>query len=109
MFLFSVIALLSFSYLFWSDWGESPKIERASMDGDPDTRKIIVSEHIVWPNGLSIDYITKTVYWIDGKLGLIKRMDYDGKNDKIVLERSSQPFSLTQYETKLFWTDWKTV
>lgn len=79
------------------------------MDGDPNSRKIIVSENIIWPNGLTIDYKTRTVYWIDGKLRFIKRMDYDGKNEETVLDKSFQPFSLTQYESKLYWTDWKTA
>jgi hypothetical protein len=30
--------------MFWSDWGEVPKIERASMNGDPASRKVIVSK-----------------------------------------------------------------
>lgn len=79
------------------------------MDGDPSSRKIIVAENIKWPNGLTIDYKTKTVYWIDGNLRFIKRMDYDGKNEEIVLDKPFQPFSVTQYESKLYWTDWKTA
>lgn len=42
--------------MFWTDWGETPKIERAGMDGDPDTRVVIVSENIFWPNGLTVDH-----------------------------------------------------
>nr|CAH7753133.1 unnamed protein product [Callosobruchus chinensis] len=97
-------------FMFWTDWGEVPKIERASMDGDPKSRIVIVTENIFWPNGLTVDYKTKTVYWIDGKLHFINRMDYNGKNVKTVLEKGFEyPFALTQFETKLFWTDWKTM
>ncbi|KAH8026378.1 hypothetical protein HPB51_020362 [Rhipicephalus microplus] len=42
--------------LFWTDWGDVPKIERASMDGNLTTRKVIVREDIFWPNGLTVDY-----------------------------------------------------
>ena len=45
--------------LFWTDWGEVPKIERAGMDGDLSTRSVFVSEDIYWPNGITIDYETK--------------------------------------------------
>lgn len=45
--------------MFWTDWGESPKIEKASMDGDMSSRKCIVSENIFWPNGITADYNTK--------------------------------------------------
>lgn len=57
--------------MFWTDWGEVPKIERAGMNGDLSSRKIIVSENIYWPNGLTIDFNTKNIYWVDGKLGFI--------------------------------------
>ncbi|XP_050299730.1 low-density lipoprotein receptor-related protein 6 [Anthonomus grandis grandis] len=96
--------------LFWTDWGEVPKIERAGMNGDPKTRKVIVSENIYWPNGLSVDYEAERIYWIDGKLLTIKSMDYDGKNSTLILQRASDyPYALTQSANKLFWTDWKTV
>ena len=49
--------------MFWSDWGEYPKIERIGMDGDPDTRMILKGDgyspqnyKISWPNGLTLDY-----------------------------------------------------
>ena len=35
--------------MFWTDWGETPMIESASMNGD--NRIAIVTENIVWPNG----------------------------------------------------------
>jgi len=57
--------------MFWTDWGEVPKIERAGMNGDLSTRKVIVSDNIFWPNGLTIDFYTKHIYWVDGKLGFI--------------------------------------
>lgn len=59
-------------FLFWTDWGEVPKIERAGMNGDPKSRKVIVSEEIIWPNGLTVDYEAEKIYWIDGKLLFIK-------------------------------------
>lgn len=45
--------------MFWTDWGESPKIEKASMDGNIMSRKSIVSDNIFWPNGITADYNTK--------------------------------------------------
>jgi len=40
--------------MFWSDWGQTPKIERAGMDGS--NRTTIVSTRITWPNGVTIDH-----------------------------------------------------
>lgn len=48
-------------YLF-QDWGEFPKIERASMDGDPKSRMILVDQDIAWPNGkLASGYCSKNI------------------------------------------------
>ncbi|XP_066141061.1 low-density lipoprotein receptor-related protein 6 isoform X1 [Euwallacea fornicatus] len=96
--------------LFWTDWGETPKIERAGMNGDPKTRKVIVSDNIYWPNGITVDYEAERIYWTDGKLLFIKAMDYDGKDMSTILSAASDyPYALTQSSFKLFWTDWKTV
>uniref|UniRef100_A0A2S2P0K4 Low-density lipoprotein receptor-related protein 6 n=2 Tax=Schizaphis graminum TaxID=13262 RepID=A0A2S2P0K4_SCHGA len=95
--------------MFWTDWGEVPKIERAGMNGDLSTRKVIVSDNIFWPNGLTIDFYTKHIYWVDGKLGFIDIMDYDGRNRKTILEKGiPYPYGIALYQDRLYWTDWKT-
>lgn len=95
--------------MFWTDWGEMPKIERASMNGNHSTRKIIVKENIFWPNGLTIDYETKRIYWADAKLKFISGMDFDGHSRKVIVNRDlPHPFSLTLYHDRLYWTDWQT-
>merc|ERR1711962_722137 len=40
-------------WMFWSDWGREPKIERAGMDGSH--REVIVQGSVRWPNGLALD------------------------------------------------------
>lgn len=47
--------------LFWTDWGQLPRIESAFMDGT--NRRAIVDTSLFWPNGLTIDY--------GGKISLI--------------------------------------
>ncbi|KAJ9592050.1 hypothetical protein L9F63_001429, partial [Diploptera punctata] len=97
------------SIMFWTDWGEIPKIERAGMNGDPATRKIIVNDDIFWPNGLTVDYDAELVYWLDGRLKFLDVMDYDGNNRRtLVKEGINYPFALAMYQNKFFWTDWKT-
>lgn len=64
--------------MFWSDWGQNPRIERADMDGA--MRRIIVSTKIYWPNGLALDYTTHRVYFADAYLKYIDYCDYDGNN-----------------------------
>ena len=65
--------------MFWTDWGKFAKIQKANMDGSSQKSLIMNNSHyIVWPNGLSLDYEAKLVYWIDGQLGLVGRMSYNG-------------------------------
>ncbi|KAF4524536.1 hypothetical protein B566_EDAN002809 [Ephemera danica] len=95
--------------MFWTDWGEVPKIERAGMNGDPATRTIIVSSDIFWPNGLTIDYDRQKIYWVDGRLNFLDVMDFDGQNRRNVVKQGiSYPYSVTFFENKLYWSEWDT-
>ena len=76
--------LLIYRWLYWSDWGRNPagKIERAGMDGS--NRQTIIDKDVAWPNGITLDYVQKKVYWIDAKLHLIGSCNYDGSDKRIV-------------------------
>ncbi|XP_050407937.1 low-density lipoprotein receptor-related protein 6 [Patella vulgata] len=96
-------------YMYWSDWGETPKIERAGMDGKHLTRKAIITENVYWPNGLTLDYDDSKIFWADGKLSYIHKCNFDGSDRRVVVEGSlPHPFALTLEGESLFWTDWKT-
>lgn len=41
-------------YLFWTEWGQYPRIERSRLDGTE--RVVLVNVSISWPNGISVDY-----------------------------------------------------
>ena len=70
--------------MYWSDWSESSnlrvggKIEKAWMNGKE--RSVFVSQNTVWPNGLTIDYSDKVLYWCDASLHRIERISLDGTN-----------------------------
>ena len=52
---------ISFSYMFWTDWGSPGKVERAYMDGTG--RMTLADTSLVWPNDLTIDYdVSNTFY-----------------------------------------------
>lgn len=72
----TVSSALLLRYMYWTDWGETPRIERAGMDGS--TRKVIVDSDIYWPNGLTIDLDEQKLYWADAKLSFIHRANLDG-------------------------------
>ncbi|KAG5681484.1 hypothetical protein PVAND_010916 [Polypedilum vanderplanki] len=94
-------------WMFWSDWGSSPRIERAGMDGTH--RQTIVSYDVKWPNGLTLDLVQKRVYWVDAKLNVISSCNFDGSGRNLVLHSTDSlrhPFSITTFEDYVYWTDW---
>jgi len=42
------------SYLFWTNCGRTPKIERAALDGSSQSRREIVNTDVQYPVGLTI-------------------------------------------------------
>ncbi|XP_020811858.1 low-density lipoprotein receptor-related protein 8 isoform X5 [Drosophila serrata] len=94
-------------WMYWSDWGASPRIERAGMDGSH--RTAIISYDVKWPNGITLDLVKKRLYWVDGKLNTISSSNYDGSERRQVLysgEYLRHPFSITTFEDYVYWTDW---
>ena len=61
-------AVLICSLIFWTDWNrKTPEIASAGMDGSD--RRIVVSEGLGLPNGLTIDYRATQICWADaGKM-----------------------------------------
>lgn len=92
--------------MIWSDWGETPKIERASMDGDPSSRTVLVKENIFWPNGLTVDLTNELIYWVDGHYQFLDVMRLDGSHRRSVVLNVTYPYSITMMDNSLFWTDW---
>ncbi|XP_066998103.2 low-density lipoprotein receptor-related protein 2 [Anabrus simplex] len=93
-------------WLFWTDWGENPRIERVGMDGL--NRSIIISTKIYWPNGLTLDIANQRVYFADSKLDFIDFCNYNGSGRQQVLASSHyllHPHSLTLFEDTMYWTD----
>lgn len=96
-----------YRYLFWTDWGDNPRIERSGMDGDPTTRQVIISGQIGWPNGLTVDYTLQRLYWADARLKKIESSLYDGSDRRRIASILPQhPFGLTVFENFVYYTDW---
>lgn len=94
--------------MYWIDCGETPKIERAGMDGTHAHRSVIIKENIHWPNGLTLDYEDSQIYWTDAKNAFIHSCKFDGSDRRVVVEGElPHPFALTLYDRTLYWTDWK--
>lgn len=49
--------------MYWTDWGEHAKLERAAMDGSD--RVVLINNNLGWPNGLAIDKAGSLLLWAD--------------------------------------------
>ncbi|KAJ8937574.1 hypothetical protein NQ318_023105 [Aromia moschata] len=98
-------------YLFWTDWeSERPRIERCSLAG-LDRKAVVKVANGGWPNGLTLDYTMRRMYWIDARFDSIHTTDYNGDDHHEVMrnhEMLSHPFAITLFENYVYWTDWRT-
>ncbi|XP_019645494.1 PREDICTED: very low-density lipoprotein receptor-like [Branchiostoma belcheri] len=95
-------------FMYWSDWGQPAKIERAGMNGF--FRETLVQTGIEWPNGLTLDILGKRIYWVDAKLHTISSVTTTGADRRQIIQDETllaHPFSITVFEDTLFFTDWQ--
>lgn len=97
-------------YLFWTDWSQKKAaISRSNLDGT-DIRVLFTSPQVVWPNGITIDFIAERVYWVDASKDYIASCDLNGKTFKKILDqdnRVAHPFAVGVYKDLMYWDDWK--
>ena len=90
--------------MYWADWGLKAAEDWTSSPG----RESPVNTSVAWPNGLTIDYLFRKIYWADAKLDKIEVMNLDGSNRRVVLnDRLPHIFGLTILGDRLYWTDWQ--
>ncbi len=90
--------------MYWTDWGEPAKIERASMDGTD--RRTIHNTRLGQPNGITIDYQTQTIYWTDSDMGVIEHSNTDGTNRRQLQSGLPNPYAITLEGSVVYFTDW---
>lgn len=95
----SLLALYVFnsvcgSWMYWTDWEEDEvndsigRIEKAWMDGS--NRRIFVTSNMLWPNGLTLDHISSTMYWCDAYYDHIEKIHLNGTGRMVCYRLSSQ-------------------
>ena len=101
-----VLFLLTLRRLYWTDWGSTGRIERASLDGS--ARTVIHNTSLVWPNGLTLDYQDQMLYWADASLDKIETSTVDGLFRQVITSQNIfHPFAITIFQKKLYWSDWQ--
>ena len=98
--------------MYWTAVG-SPKIEKASMDGS--ARSVVIDTDLDWPNGLTLDYASQILYWVDTRLDKIEKSNVDGSMrtllttpNNVIQHVVQQPFGITFFKNRLYWSDWAT-
>ncbi len=100
------IAILFFRKIYWTDWGSQPRIERVSYDGTQ--REILHSLNLQWPNAMTLDLVSQTLYWADAILDRIECSNSDGSGRRILINQFiSHPFGIDFFDGTLYWTDWQ--
>lgn len=70
------ICCFEFRFMYWTEWGGKPKIDRAAMDGSERTTLV---PNVGRANGLTIDYAKRRLYWTDLDTNLIESSNMLGK------------------------------
>ena len=69
------------------------------MDGS--RRSVIVDTDVMWPNGMTIDYVLNRLFWVDAKLHSIGSSDLAGLDREIIISSGQylkHPFAITVFE-----------
>ena len=83
--------ILSYRYLFWTDSGDSPKIEVSDLLGH--NRRTIVDNDIESPQGITIDFVDMMLYWVDSQKDTIESAKFNGNNRRVVAFQTGTIFS----------------
>ncbi|XP_055389216.1 sortilin-related receptor-like [Condylostylus longicornis] len=96
--------------LFWTEWStQKPSLSRSNLDGT-DIIVLFSKPDVVWPNGVTIDYFSQRIYWVDASRDYIGSCDLNGKSFAKILEHDSRvahPFAVAIYKDLMYWDDWK--
>ena len=90
-------------FLYWIDYGQFPKIEKALLDGT--NRTPIVVTGISNPRDLTIDITTHDVYWVDAREDAIQKVSYTGGRRQYIRRNLPTPYGLSILGNTVYWVD----
>lgn len=88
--------------MYWSEWGHSNSIKRASMGGTNPV-SLINTRHAT---GLTLHHQKKRLYWTETTIPSIFSSDLNGMDKQILVkENLRKPIALTLFKDTLYWSD----
>ena len=106
--LFMPYICLSHSYIYSTNWGQAPHIERARLDDTE--RRALIYNGIKFPRGLALDELHKKLFWAgtdDNKHGIIEAVSLDRLNRSVIFyKKGYHPFRLDTFEGYVYSADW---
>uniref|UniRef100_A0A4W2GWF9 LDL receptor related protein 2 n=1 Tax=Bos indicus x Bos taurus TaxID=30522 RepID=A0A4W2GWF9_BOBOX len=103
----SIVVHPTAGYIFFSVWYRPAKILRAWADGS--NILPIVNTTLGWPSGLSIDWSSSRLYWVDAFFDKIEHSKLDGSDRKALtnVHQLTHPFGLAVSQDYIYVTDWR--
>ena len=94
--------------MYWTDWGNNERIEKADMEGQ--NRSIVIDSGIYYPNGLALDLTRNWLYWIDWNYEKLEVYEFPTNTRREIISSYEQafldfPFGLALHHNYLFWTE----
>jgi hypothetical protein len=106
---YAIVVSPEHGFIYWSDVGSSPRIERAYLDGSYPLS--VVRRDLIYPTGLAFDYANERLYWADPKRRRIESVNLWGQNRVLVeeYEPGSYPaMHLDVFENYIYYTTYIT-
>lgn len=95
-----------FSYIYWADWGDQPKISRADLTG-MNQETILDQTKVTWPSSIAVDHTLEKIFWADMNKRWICSSDINGDNVLEVVTELTSPYGITVFEDYVYWTDYR--
>lgn len=77
-------------FLFWTDTGIQPKIERSLLDGSK--RKVLVWSGILYPVSIAVDVHSNTIFFTDSARETVESCDLEGNARRILFYETNSVF-----------------
>ncbi|XP_048247287.1 low-density lipoprotein receptor-related protein 4-like isoform X1 [Haliotis rufescens] len=78
-------------FIFWTDHGSKPRIERATLQGRG--RRPLIWTGLQRPMAITVDPETDMLFWIDHARATLETCNFEGEGRRVILQRVG--FSLT--------------